>query len=421
MQSHAYRGHVVQKCTGAITMGANDLAPGSRCQRCSENDAVLKSRRELFCQLCYVFFLRGKQRKHLLNERYKVKYNSDERHRVLLALSLGSSSLSLLDMLGTLLQEQNAGHKGRQGFDLVVLHVGEPKAFNELAKRYEPVDIEFLNVSYEEFSIDKTGMKLHVDPAFSVSAVKSHTPSIDEILAKTGKSLREDLKQLILKDIVTKTAVAKKCGTILFGHSLTRIANEVLLLVVKGRGSDVSREISNRTEVCDGLEIHVVYPLRDISQLEVDHYVSFNNLDLFKDEEKPSQIVQNTTVQNLVKQYFENLDATGYATTANTVVRTAEKLAEPALETTSVCKICSKEIFEEPAEWLRNITVTSKAPLITEDELALAKRYPVKKMVEGSPVSVCYGCTVTISGAGGNLDWPSKQAIIDEFVLSDEE
>ena len=66
-----------------------------------------------------------------------------------LALSGGESSLVLLDILGSLLQEQNELHKGKQGFELVVVNLDEfeldslnnriQKVFPELLAKYQPV------------------------------------------------------------------------------------------------------------------------------------------------------------------------------------------------------------------------------------------------------------------------------------------
>lgn len=91
------------------------------------------------------FFIRGKLRKQINEERYKVKFGKSLElygtQKVLLALSGGESSIVLLDIIGALLEGQNKQHKGKQGFDLVVVNLDESE-MDSLNKRFK---ILFLN------------------------------------------------------------------------------------------------------------------------------------------------------------------------------------------------------------------------------------------------------------------------------------
>ena len=63
------------------------------------------------------------------DEKYKVKYGKNEENspvqKVLLTLSCGVSSLVLVDVMTSLLKEQFDMHKGKQGFELVLLNINE--------------------------------------------------------------------------------------------------------------------------------------------------------------------------------------------------------------------------------------------------------------------------------------------------------
>lgn len=421
------------------------------CQRCKVNSAVLISRKEKFCGECFVFFMRGKQRKQMLDERYKVKYGKVlERlgeQRVLLPVSFGISSLTLLDMIASLLQEQNLAHKGKQGFQLVVLYLKEnsedadkiTKSFEELAQKYQPVDIKFMIINIDNYNVGER-LKTSVSNEFHVLGQKLSTldpaqhMTVSQLLDMSpSRSLRADLQALVYEDIIFRTAITEECQTILFGHSMTRLATEVISLTVKGRGQEIHRAIADGPRTFDKHTIHVIYPLRDILYAEV-HAVLKLSGDLSSYVQAPAEqqtkLVKNMTVQALTSQYFANLDATGYASTASTVVKTAEKLGGPKEPKVGQCQVCGGDIHQDPQLWLRNITVATAAPLETDDQREYAKKYHSQlhtEEVPGQHLSVCYGCTTTLSGAGSGFVWPvksaevTKQEIIDEYVLTDDE
>lgn len=415
------------------------------CKRCGEKKAVLVSRRDLFCAGCFVWFMRGKQRKLMLNEKYKVKYGAvAERlglQKVLLPVSFGASSLVLLDMVASLLQEQNLGHNGKQGFDLVLLHILEDKALDReesqkrletIAERYQPVKIEIVVVDSDIFLLDKHSLwRIQVSGEFHVI----HKPqklaqgmTVLQLLdGCASNSLRADLLQFVYHDLITQTAVSQGCQTIILGHSMTRLASEVLSLAVKGRGSEIHQAIADRVITHDESEIHILFPLRDILFAEVQAILDLTEglgqfvvLNAAK-----ASLAKNMTVKELSTKYFEDLGLNGYASTALTVVKTAEKLGAPKKDVTGQCRVCQADIHTNPKLWLLSITVKAAAPLQTELEEELAREYEEvigSSELEGDELDVCYGCTVTLLGAGDQFAWPAratKEEILDEFILSD--
>lgn len=391
--------------------------------------------------------MRGKQRKLMQDERYKVKYGAiAERlgsQKVLLPLSFGSSSLVLFDMIASLLQEQNLAHKGKQGFELVVLHLKEPNflnsstqkkegiSFENLAKRYHPVNIAYHEVDLNTYVMDPI-LTLSVNNQFEVFAKEtdnSQSQTISDFLKQcTTRSLQEDLLNVLKSEIIKHFATKVSCNTIIYGHSLTRLANEVISLTVKGRGLVIHDSVINKTIKYHNSELHLIFPLRDILKAEVLAIILFDEFlqKFLVQEAKPgSRLAKNMTVLDLTTQYFDNLDATGYVSTSSTVVKTAEKLAEPKEPELGQCEVCGSSIHHHPQKWLSDITVSSAAPLYTDQEKIYAKEYPELDFEEsGDTLQVCYGCTVTLTGSGKGFTWPvraSKKEILDEFVLSDDE
>lgn len=412
-----------------------------KCSRCKEVPALLISRKEGFCPGCFVFFMKGKQRKLMLNERYKVKYGPVAEkfgvQKVLLPFSFGTSSGALYDMVASLLKEQNLAHNGKQGFELVVLHILEDKTkeeatakLEELALLYSPVKIETVILDLGEKRLNAGVLRrIRVNPQFEVfeePADKSLT--IPELLRNVASnSLRDDLLQLVYNEVILQTAISNGCHTIIPGHSMTRLANEVLALTVKGRGAEIHEAIADRTFTLMGHEVHIIFPLRDIMYAEGQALVQLNSdIQRFVNiiEEEPTSLVKDMTVQALVTQYFKNLDASGYASTASTVVKTAEKLGAPKHPVSGKCRLCGKDIHLNSADWLLKITESTPAPLNTDAERQLAQEYenayPVKVETE-SRLSFCYWCTVTAAGAGDYV-WPIKeeQDILNEYILEDD-
>lgn len=425
------------------------LSPDSSdlCQRCSEERAVVLSRKEKFCAKCFVFFMRGKQRKLMQDERYKVKYGAiAERlgvQNVLLPLSYGASSLVLFDMVASLLQEQNLAHKGKQGFELVVLHLLEPKflnssakrdedlAFIQLASRYLPVNIAYHEVDLNKYIIDPV-LALSVSNQFEVFAKElknTHSQSVSDFLQQCAtRSLQEDLLNVFKSEIIKHFATKVSCNTIIYGHSLTRLANEVISLTVKGRGLTIHDSVINKTIKYHNSELQIIFPLRDILKAEVLAIFLFDEFlqRFLQQEDKPgSRLAKNMTVLDLTTQYFDNLDATGYVSTSSTVVKTAEKLGGPKEPEQGKCEVCGCSIHHQPQKWLSDITVSAAAPLVTEQEEMYATAYPDPDFEgSGERLQVCYGCTVTLAGSGKGFSWPvraSKKEILDEFTFSDDE
>lgn len=403
--------------------------------------------------------MRGKQRKQMLDERYKVKYGQVlERlgtQKVLLPVSFGASSLVLLDMIASLLQEQNLAHKGKQGFELVVLHLDnneqmkngeEPgsseklklelsQKLKEITEKYLPVQIKSKVLSIDEIDVDEY-IRISVSNEFDVfkqylgDENPMHKLTISELLHfSPSKSLRADLLATIYADLIFRTATREGCQTVLFGHSMTRLATEVISLTVKGRGLSIHKAIADGPRQYGKHAVHVIFPLRDVLYAEVQAILKYS--DKIKEHvvelSEETKIVKNMTVQALTSQYFENLDATGYSSTASTVVKTAEKLGGPKEAKVAECEVCGGDIHQDPHEWLRNITVANAAPLDTEEERNYARMYEselLEASLAGDRMTVCYGCTVTLAGTGSGFVWPTrltKEEILSEFTLADEE
>lgn len=449
-----------------------------RCLRCKSVPAVLDVRKDGFCKDCFVRFLRGKQRKHMLLEKFKAQYHDREKaQRVLLAYGGGVSSLVLLDVVASLLQEQAHSHSKRQGFGLVVVYLADTCAehadkvyrqLQHLSRSYSPVTIHTKMVPLDSFVMDGSEMhNISLDERFACLSHLSEstgTVTLASLLQKCPTlSAVEDFKTVVSDILVRRIAVDQKCLTIIYGHSMTRLANEVISLTVKGRGSSVHDMIANRQVHFQGKEIGIIFPLRDILHAEITAYARLQELDRYIVPLKVTQsaIKRNWTIRDLVTDYFRQLDNTGYSSTASTVIKTAEKLGEPSTRgTTKLCEVCGHVIYKDSQTWLKLITVSDAAPLNLEVErnsfkeyqLAVAResydRSPDRELnndnddrVKDRALSICYGCIVNIgrTSSANRFVWPATpqnngelgidyvrddcttREILDEFILLEDE
>ncbi|ODV79901.1 cytoplasmic tRNA 2-thiolation protein 2 [Suhomyces tanzawaensis NRRL Y-17324] len=435
------------------------------CQRCKNEKALLVSRKEPFCKNCFIRFIRGKQRKQMQDDKYKVKYGAlIEKlgvQKILLTLSGGPSSLVLLDVMASLLKEQFEGHNGKQGFELVVLNIEEfeIQALNkrldqllpQILSLYAPIKITYKVLSLSSYILDQEMLeKILINKeftGFSSPAPKAEHRLEDLLALCPNKSSAEDLLTIVYDELILRTAYIESCQTILYGHSMTRIANEIIALTCKGRGSTIYKAVADHSINFRDNEYKILFPLRDVLYSEVLAYSKLSGLDAYRVEStiKKSKITKNLTIRDLTTNYFATLDATGYASTASTVVKTGEKLGAPKDSVIAHCQICGVEIYQDPRGWLRKITVNEAAPIDTEEEKDYAKQYEATFGTEyipdeQNPVHICYGCIVTIGGVkqDGGFVWPVKrgeyegeikntyinsedQAVLDEYILTDDE
>lgn len=423
------------------------------CLRCKELMAVILTRNEKFCKQCYLRFVRGKQRKQMQDESYKVKYSEALKRvgmqKVLLPWSGGMSSLVLVDVIGTLLQEQREAHNGRQGFELMILHIEEEEsdslkknvrfALSELVHKYNPVQIKFKILSLNSLAIDPSLIKkIEINNSFeglSQPIKLKEGITVKELLSSCAdRSSSEDLLNIIRDDIIIRTAHLEDCKTILYGHSMTRIANEVISLTVKGRGASIHKSVSDHATNYKEKSFNIIYPLREVLLVEVAAYLEIASLKSFVIESTSprSKITKNMTVRDLVTQYFTHLDETGYASTASTVVKTGEKLGEPKFELIlSNCQVCGVNIHQDPKKWLSDITVTEPAALVDDEQRKYADMVSSKanEVISNdleTPINLCYGCTITIAMLSKNREvlWPitesgNDQSILDMYILDD--
>lgn len=460
------------------------------CQRCNSATAIIISRKERFCSECFKQFLMQKQRKQMMSDDYfreifKVMYKDrirtaeeaelqNKNSTILIPLSLGSSSLMMLDIVHLTLLEQKAQHK-KTGFNVDILICYK----EDDEETFEKIKSVVKDLSENRFHENKEDMRFHLlslDNFFKLNSEELHrivlhnvefTGKIDNLTEADPESLtlmsllgscpnrstKEDLLTFITTHLVKKYAYQKGQKAILWGHSMTRLADEIISYVVKGRGSQIASSLnSDSFDENYGNNFKNLYPLKDILLTEVDAYCATFGLDsylinyelqynLLIDKPEKSKIggstrlVKNMTINELARKYFNDIEGE-YSNIIATVLRTGDKLAEPNTENeVRKCSVCKSRIHGDVSKWLRDITVNVPHPIETDEERELHEKWSKSQVgietseyyklrdqtwENGADGDLCYGCIVTIQGVKNlNFMWPKNEEKELETILNE--
>lgn len=307
-------------------------------------------RTEPLCKACFSKYVQTKVVKRLESFRVRHSEPGDER-TVLFPVSLDACSVTLLHVVSSHLKGQ-VEKTGRTGFKLCILlvkssHLLESDEagvlFSQLKERFPEHEYHTVELSdalslggifklfdrdgREELqSQDLAGRLLHL---------------LDQ--AKSATS-RQDTEQTFRRRLIVQFAKDHDCETIIWDYSATKLAERTLAETAKGRG------VALPWIVADGESLHGVpfyHPLRELLNKELKSYVSF--IDPPFDERfitaevKPIVSTKNTTINDLMEQYFDSVEKDYPSIVAN-VVRTTGKLVTPALSQTEQCELCSNPL-----------------------------------------------------------------------------
>lgn len=386
-------------------------------------------------------------------EKFKVKFGDSEPVKVVLALSLGKSSLSLLDIIIESFKEQLVNPRAKLGYELVVVNVDESsickyenkadELIEGLKKHYSEYPIEFVKMDINRFLSDRESIKkvriledlktikLPVDNSSAAATTVS-----DILNSCPNRASRDDLFKIIMKQLIKSYTVAIGASTILWGDNMSSLAEEVIALTVKGRGGEIHKNLTDGEEEVFGTTIEHLHPLRDVSNSEIDKFVQFRELSQFElvsSINSDNFVNKQKTINEVVKQYYKTVDQDS-DNIVSTVVKTGAKLDEPKQYDNVNCSICHNKIYNQPINWLRDITFNGAVPPQTDLELESFQEWEqlhkdelleIENSTSRDETVICFGCTVTISSVkGSSIKWPisdsaraSKEDVLKQFEI----
>ncbi|KAK2744382.1 cytoplasmic tRNA 2-thiolation protein 2 [Myotisia sp. PD_48] len=324
------------------------------CVDCKIDPVCVTTRRRGLCHRCFVKFVNVKVWRRIHNYLTSGGKNNTDR-TFLLPLSLGLSSLSLLEIANKRLDRDRAKDHLRSSHHLHVLIIDAPSlnaAPNSKASRIDTLRSKFPHCTFTEIPLHSVFTYDQHASEF-ISQYLNHNPVNDpclkdeEILnmfrnlTSTATS-RVDMEQLLLKRLIIAFAKEHGCDGVLWGDSDTRLAEKTLAGVATGRGAALS------WEVCDGMtpwDIYFTFPLRDLFMSEIKSYALLEFPDLLsaisakETKSFENQTTKTMSIQDLMSQYVQQQGGKYPGVMAN-IVRTVDKLQAPQLHGTTSCVSC---------------------------------------------------------------------------------
>ena len=293
-------------------------------------------------------------------EAFRVRHSAAGQQRtLLLPVSFGVSSVTLLHILDNHLQTQKQ-RTGRTGFGLHVVHIVTSSAelsavkSNEMMRLQERyLDHVFTVVPLSDvFDKFDAVADIGTDTTCTGSALdceeKDNEIRLNRLFQSTESATsRADLLSILRTRLIVRLAQQNNYEAILLGDSTTRLAEKTLAETAKGRGFALPWHTADG-ESPHGIAFH--YPMRDLLKKELVSHAQLADPPLtavvFEQPTKAPVSSKNTTIDELMKQYFESVEESYPSIVAN-VVRTAGKLNTPELSSKDVrCKLCNLPVAQ---------------------------------------------------------------------------
>lgn len=311
-------------------------APHLQCARCERTTETFGIRGEQLCAECVKKYVHTKVVKRLEANRIRGGYN-DASNAVLIPISLGVSSLSLVHILSTQLEERSNNSR-HPGFSLHLLFVDSSSVLNQsypdsnLAAVKELFSSHaFSVISIQEcfdYDIDLMGIENIEVGACSKEGDVDHLQRLKQVFESLPDvSSRTDVDTKIRHRLIE--AFAKRTGieNTLYGDTTTRLAERALAETAKGRGSMVPQHIADGKSPTGTVQI---FPLRDLLRKEVDIYAKIVGIQVHAlldggSASTSAPSLKGQSIDLLMQQYIANVEENYPSIVAN-VVRTSGKL-----------------------------------------------------------------------------------------------
>ena len=345
---------------------------------------------------CFVAYVTTKIVKQ--TEDFKVRYTTVAQPRkVLLPLSLGLSSLALLNLLDEHYSRQ-LQKANRTGFELLVLCITDNSSDPRLA--VQAVSERFSSHTYKLIPLhDIFRYHPNLHELVSTDERREHSPDASSLEAMTPEeklavflssfpsaSSKGDLISILRLRLIVALAKENGCDCITWGDSTTRLAEETLSATAKGRGFSVPWQTGDGQSPY-GIEFK--FPMRSLLRKEIVQYSRLTSpalTSLVVDESQaPSTSVssKDLTIDALMGRYFASVE-NNYPSIVANVVRTANRLEAPRFSSVKEpCDMCGMP-FEVRTNSSNGETDQGPEPLM--DAIAngvLTKRF-------------CHGCSTSL-------------------------
>jgi cytoplasmic tRNA 2-thiolation protein 2 len=290
-------------------------------------------------------------------ESFRVNFAAtpEQQRKILLPLSHGVSSTVLLHVLDLHLKTQRS-KSNRTGFAISVLWIDDASQDLASAGRLDKVRERYPDHGYTSLPLhdvfrllpEDASLRSMVSDLADQAEITSQEQLTLLISSLTSATARVDVLSTLRTRLIVEFAKQNNCESILWGDSTTRLAEKTLAETAKGRGFSLPWQVSDGKSPL-GIQFH--YPLRDVLKKEVVSYVELAELGLSSLVYEPllgatqaSTSSKNTTIDDLMKQYFESVEE-NFPSIVSNVVRTTGKLESPSNVTPDAhCSLCGMPV-----------------------------------------------------------------------------
>jgi cytoplasmic tRNA 2-thiolation protein 2 len=303
---------------------------------------------------CFAKYVHTKIIKRLEGFRVNFAASPDQQRRILVPLSFGTSSTTLLHVLNLHLATQKL-KTGRTGFAISIIFVeSEEDAAN--GERLNKIREQYPDHEYASLPLHDVFRLIPNDASLgalvpSQADQRSLTPSeklVCLINSLPTATARADVLSTLRTRLIVEHAKQAGCESVIWGDSTTRLAEKTLAETAKGRGFSLPWHVSDG-ESPFGLKFH--YPNRDLLKKELVSYIDLAVPGLSALVYEPvsgatqaSTSSKNTTIDDLMKQYFESVEE-NFPSIVSNVVRTTSKFEVPAGASANPrCSLCSMPV-----------------------------------------------------------------------------
>ncbi|POS80250.1 hypothetical protein DHEL01_v201337 [Diaporthe helianthi] len=367
-------------------------AGSTLCRRCNENEVTHTIRSEPTCGPCYRRYVQMKSVKRLEAASKEMRAAPSQTKKVLVGLSYGVSSSSLIHMLDESVKNQ-LKKRPTPAYDPVVVHVetetGDQtssshsqtkRLLDKFSERYPGFTFRsiLLNTAMELDTID-----WHSLPTVPEDSEKQPAERLHNFFARLPSTTsRADIVRLFVRHILISTALAEGCHALFLGCSTTALAALTLGETAKGRGftlpwmindgpqpvhtfiaaapstdagSDTTAQAATGREVA---RLPIYYPLREVFRNELVEYARLvspplTDLILPSTAAAPGSAVvshKDVSIDDVMTRYFDEVEASYPSIVAN-VVRTTAKLERLGEEGDDIsCGLCGMGLDEQGDE-----------------------------------------------------------------------
>lgn len=289
-------------------------------------------------------------------ETFRVNFAAqDQQRRILLPLSFGVASTTLLHILDLHLKTQKS-KTGRTGFVIHAILIQDPEQSLPTEELLEKARENYPDHQYaslplhdvfrlisDEASLRDLVPKVAVKKHFAPQEYLAHL-----INSLTSATARADVLTTLRTRLIVEHAKLSGCESILWGDSTTRLAEKTLAETTKGRGFSLPWQIADG-QTPFGINFH--YPLRDVLKKELVSYINMAEPQLSTliyesstGATQASMSSKNTTIDDLMKQYFQSVED-NFPSIVSNVVRTSGKLNRPENTSSDLhCSLCSMPV-----------------------------------------------------------------------------